>query len=558
VRRGPEEPWTAAARGKLMRPSWTIPFRVENWDSSRAAEFRIVCKVTGSDGRLRDYEWTGKVRREPVDKNPIVVAGFTGHYFEGYPHEEVVRSVAHHKPDLLVFTGDQIYEFTPTFAQGKPLDYLYKWVQWGWAWESQLREVPAICLPDDHDIYQGNIWGAGGYGYRLGGEFVRMVDRTQTSHLPDPYDPTPIAQGIGTYYCAMTYGGISIAVIEDRKFKSSGGVLAGVVGGKHAGGSINSPDFDIRKADVPEAHLLGKRQLRFLREWSEDWRNAYIKLVVSQTTLNCLQTLPREPTRGTPTRDLDSNGWPQSGRNRALREFRRGFAFHLSGDQHLGSIIHYGIDDYEDAGWGFCVPSTANFWVRFWLPQTPGADRGEDMPFYTGRFLDGFGNHMTVYAVANPEKTGREPAWLYDKANGYGLLRLDKEKREITMECWPRWQDPAAPDAAQYPGWPRTISVEDNYARPAAAHLPELEIRGMSDPVVQVVDESTGDPVYTLRIKGNRFHPKVFKSGRYTIKVGELGTDRVRVLGRLRADTRKRGKPGSAVIDFTIPQEEPR
>ena len=31
--------------------------------------------------------------------------------------------------------------------------------------------------------------------------------------------------------------------------------------------------------------------------------------------------------------DCDSNGWPQSGRNRALREMRKGFALHLAGDQ---------------------------------------------------------------------------------------------------------------------------------------------------------------------------------------------------------------------------------
>jgi hypothetical protein len=39
--------------------------------------------------------------------------------------------------------------------------------------------------------------------------------------------------------------------------------------------------------------------------------------------------------------------------------------------------------------------------------------------------------------------------------------------------------------------------------------------------VVQVIDESNGEVVYTLRIQGDSFRPKVFRSGAYTIKVGE-------------------------------------
>lgn len=43
----------------------------------------------------------------------------------------------------------------------------------------------------------------------------------------------------------------------------------------------------------------------------------------------------------------------------------------------------------------------------------------------------------------------------------------------------------------------------------------------MENPVVQVINESTGEIVYTVRIQGNRFRPKVFKDGTYTVKIGE-------------------------------------
>ncbi len=37
-----------------------------------------------------------------------------------------------------------------------------------------------------------------------------MVQRVQTSHLPDPFDPTPVLQGIGVYYTDLQWGGVSL------------------------------------------------------------------------------------------------------------------------------------------------------------------------------------------------------------------------------------------------------------------------------------------------------------------------------------------------------------
>ena len=53
----------------------------------------------------------------------------------------------------------------------------------------------------------------------------------------------------------------------------------------------------------------------------------------------------------------------------------------------------------------------------------------------------------------------------------------------------------------------------------AVAWLPTLQFSGTVDPVVQVVDESDGQTVYTLRIKGDSYRPKVFKKGSYTVNV---------------------------------------
>ena len=150
-----------------------------------------------------------------------------------FPHNDLTSKVAKHNPDLLFFSGDQVYEgASPTMpVRGKGdatlLDYLYKWHLFVWAYRDLTKDIPTITIPDDHDVFQGNIWGRSGRktdkddkgGYVESAEFVRMVERTQTSHLPDPFDPTPIEQGIGVYYAPMTLGRVSIAIIEDRKFK---------------------------------------------------------------------------------------------------------------------------------------------------------------------------------------------------------------------------------------------------------------------------------------------------------------------------------------------------
>ena len=42
---------------------------------------------------------------------------------------------------------------------------------------------------------------------------------------------------------------------------------------------IRNPDYDPKSVDVPEARLLGERQLKFLDTWGQDWTNSDVKLL---------------------------------------------------------------------------------------------------------------------------------------------------------------------------------------------------------------------------------------------------------------------------------------
>jgi len=560
--------WKTVAVAPIDPHARTATLRVEGWDASRPWAYRLWYELRGRRGPI-SYFRTGTIREEPLHKEEIVVAAFTGNNDLGFPNNDLVTAVGEHDPDLLFFSGDQIYEGVGGFGcQRAPvdkamLDYLRKWYLYGWAHGEMMRDRPTVAIPDDHDVYHGNIWGAGGKatqkegggmeqqdsgGYKMPAVWVKMVERTQTSHLPDPFDPTPVEQGIGVYYCAMNYGGVSFAIIEDRKFKSPPKVV--VPEGKIRNGWSQNPDFDAAKSsDVPGAVLLGERQLAFLDHWAADWSHgAWMKVVLSQTIFANVATLPDDSGSDAPVprlrilekgqyaendkivSDLDSNGWPKTGRDRALRAMQRGFAVHLAGDQHLGSTVQYGVDDWNDAAFALCVPSVSNVWPRRWFPPEPGANRAEGAPKYTGEFHDGFGNKITVHAVSNPVFTGKKPARLYDRATGFGIARFRKKDRTISLANWPRWPSSVTGGSEPYEGWPVVFKQADNYGRKAFGFLPEIMVKGLVDPVVQLFDEADGKLVYTLRINGTTFRPKVFHEGLYTIKVAEPDEGKTKII----------------------------
>ena len=471
--------WEEVGRAPIDPMARTATFAIADWPDSRDVSYRLAYDLTSASGRPIEHFFEGTVRRDPVDQEEIVVAGFTGNNDLGFPHADLVRRVAWHDPDILLFTGDNIYESIGGYGYVEGpldtamLDYLRKWYLFGWEYGELTKDIPTVTIPDDHDVYHGNVWGAGGKatgpgttkkerqdtgGYVMPASWVNAVQRTQTAHLPPPYDPAPVEQGIGVYYTDLVYGGISFGIIEDRKWKDSPKVVLPAYLDIENGWAENQPTNPPEALRAPTADLLGQRQLDFLEHWAADWSHGtWMKFLMSQTIFVNVATLPQaapsdvvvprleifDVSEYAPNdrivQDMDSNGWPKHGRDAAIRAIRKGFAFHLAGDQHLGSTIRYGVDAWGDAGYALCVPSVANFYPRRWYPPVPGANRPEGAPRNTGDFLDGFGNHMTVLAVSNPYETGMEPRNLYDRAPGYGIVRLNRGS------AYPRYRQLAPP-----------------------------------------------------------------------------------------------------------------
>jgi hypothetical protein len=515
--------WTELARAPVIYPGWSAHFRVERWDGTRTVRYRV------RHGAAAMFQ--GTIRRDPIDKDEIVVANLSCNSSRtkgGRP--EIVNRLLPQDPDLLFFAGDQTYHHT---------EHTAGWLEFGLQFRDVMRDRPTVCIPDDHDVGHPNLWGeSGGHSTHSGGAdggyffpaaYVNMVQRAQSWHLPDPVDPAPVRQDISVYFTRLRVGGVDFAILEDRKFKT--GPLGAIPPMGPRPDHINDERYDPASINLPELQLLGERQMTFLRRWTTDWTGAEIKCVLSQTAFCGAVHL-----HGTPENrllaDLDCNGWPQHGRDDALREIRRARAVHLCGDQHLGVTVKHGIEAHGDGPYAFTSPALVNtVYARWWHPRDERAGAnpvpGSPLP-WTGDYLDGLGNRMSILAYANPENLKDER----QRGDGYGLVRFDKQTGTVTFECWPRFSE-----GQQYPGWPITVRGDDNDGRRPVAWLPELVVQGVDRPVIQVADAS-GEILYTIRARSTRFQPPVYAPGEYTVRVGRDRPDGVSLTG-VRAATRE-------------------
>lgn len=505
--------WVEVARVPVTLPGWSAHFRIPEWDSTQSVAYRV------RHGESALFE--GLIRRDPLDQDEIVIANMSCNSSRTTGlRPEIIENLKRQNPDLLFFAGDQTYRHT---------EHTAGWIEFGLQFRDVIKDRPTITIPDDHDVGHPNLWGEngkrsfdrkgnadGGYFYPV--EYVNMVQRQQTWHLPDPVDPAPIDRGITVYFTRMRVGGIDFAIIEDRKFKTGPQGKIPQMGPRPD--HINDPSYDPQSIDLPGLELLGERQLKFLHEWGQDWTGAQIKAVLSQTAF-CGAVHMHGGENDRLLADLDCNGWPQTGRNRALTEIRRARAVHLCGDQHLAVVVKHGIDEFGDGPYSFTSPALVNtIYGRWWHPldEKPGPNPVKDSPLpWTGDFRDGLGNRISMLAYANPPKIQDEK----QRADGYGLVRFKRSTREITFECWPRFSDSSQGDQAQFPGWPITVTQAANDGRKPVAWLPLLKFKELENPIVQVIEEATGEIVYTMRVTGKEFQPAVYRTGKYTIRYGQ-------------------------------------
>ena len=440
------DPLTAMAR-----------FRVEDWDTGNTVDYQVRCGKSAIEGTIR---------KEPTERdqlNLMVVACVNDKWF---PYDAAVSQMVQQDPDLVFFAGDQIYESN---AGGEiescdnvddvpraMANYLAKWRKFGLTFRDLLKDRPSIMITDDHDVYASDLWGDGGRrmtgsrttgGYPMHPNWVNAVESTQMWHLPDAVDPGPWGDGINAYFTSLDYAGVSFAILEDRKFKSPPSeVVKEAVDDplstrpNRTPEVIMDPAYDVSLLDRHDLQLLGRSQEAFLKVWAKGvQKKRSLAAVLSQSPFVNIGNY--DVRYG----DMDSNGWPQSARNRALEAIQPSQAVMLAGDIHFGTLHQHGVKEWGDGPWGYSVPAFASKQNRKWGPAVAAQGGEIEGIDGSGNHHDRFGNKLTVAATA-------------PGANGYGIVRFNKSKMTIICELH-SMNSSREPDGKQIPGWPHRIQV---------------------------------------------------------------------------------------------------
>jgi alkaline phosphatase D len=561
--------WKTIATKTIEPDSRTAVFKLDNWDATKDAEYRMEYIEKGKDGTEIPEYYAGTIRKDPVDR-PLKLGGLTCQYHYGFPYTPLVENLSKLDPDILYFSGDQIYEGNGGYpikrepVEASILSYLGKYYMFGWAFGDLMRNTPTICTPDDHDVFHGNLWGEGGItkpggiasddtrGFVQSVEMVNVVNQTQCGQLPDPYDPTPIEQGMSVWYTDLTYGRVSFAIITDRIFKTGPEAVSDWEGRND---HMKKPREDLSFLDKPGVVMIGERQTKFLNDWIMDWEGADMKVLLSQTVFANVAT-HHGSLDNYLYGDLDSGGWPKSGRDKVIRLLRKGAALHINGDQHLSSLVQYGLNDYRDAGWSFCTPAIAVGYRRWFLPDEldiPVVNRPEHGYPNTGNYIDAFGNKNYIYAIGNAGKITDDRDSRYNQAqlrsSGFGFVTFDQKERTIDIDSWRFLADVEDPNPVrdQFPGWPKQITQFDNLGLGAENVLPEISVN-QPNQLMQIWNEKTGELAQIYRIKGNTVQPKLFESGTFTVIIGE-DKNKEAITG---LQTKKEENPEKVSIEISI------
>jgi alkaline phosphatase D len=550
-----DDTWRTVATQSIEPASRTAVFRLENRDATRDVEYRVEYIEKGKNGTETPEYYRGTIRKDPVDR-PLKFGGHTCQYHYGFPYTPLVKNLTKLNPDILYFSGDQVYEANGGYPiKREPedvsvLNYLGKYYMFGWAFGDLMRDRPTICTPDDHDVFHGNLWGEGGESMAdkssvgtIGGfvqpvKMVNVVNRTQCGQLPDPYDPTPVKQGMSVWYTSLNYGRVSFAIISDRVFKSGPEAVATWEGRND---HLKEPIEDFSVLDKSNLEMIGERQMRFLNDWIMDWKDADIKVLLSQTLFANVATHHGSldgSFDGFLYGDLDSGGWPKSGRDKVIKLIRKAAVFHINGDQHLPTLVQYGLNDYRDAGWSFCTPAITVGYQRWFLPDEVGypvMDRPDHGYPNTGKYIDAFGNKNFVYAVGNPGKISVDRNSRYNQAlirsSGFGLVTFDQKERVIDIDAWRFKADVENPNPVrdQFPGWPFEISLFDNLGMGAENVLPAINVNRPNQ-LIQVWNEETDEVEQVYRMKGTTVQPRLHEAGTFTVIIGE-GENQEKITG---------------------------
>jgi len=97
----PQADWNKVDSQPIDPLTATALFEIKEWQRHTSKPFIVTCGTSS---------WAGTFRAEPKPGSTLKLAGLSCHKDIGWPWKEAIAELIAHDPDLVFFSGDQIYE----------------------------------------------------------------------------------------------------------------------------------------------------------------------------------------------------------------------------------------------------------------------------------------------------------------------------------------------------------------------------------------------------------------------------------------------------------------
>ncbi|MDA7891882.1 hypothetical protein N9B14_04850, partial [Akkermansiaceae bacterium] len=120
--------WKEIAKKKIVYPGWSAHFRITDWDGTKDHAYRLR--------HAEKATFEGKIRREPTDKETIVVGNLSCNSSRTTgPRPLIIKNLIAQDPDILFFAGDQTYHHT---------QHTSGWLEFGMQFRDIMRDRPTV------------------------------------------------------------------------------------------------------------------------------------------------------------------------------------------------------------------------------------------------------------------------------------------------------------------------------------------------------------------------------------------------------------------------------
>lgn len=374
--------WQKVAEKQMYTLASTALFDMKKWPNNHTVTYKVATD---------DSELIGTIRAIPEKNKQLKLLALSLTDVAQLPSSEVVKQMIEQQPDMVVFSGfraslDQPAKNVSQIATGMNL-YLQEYRKFGIAFKDILKSYPSIIITHSSDIYRSDshpIW-------------INSSELTQTGTLPKSYFEGVNDDRILSYFTALEYGDIELAILEDRKFLRN-----------------------------DQETFLGAKQEEFLQQWSNDLKESgKLGLVISSNTwIPFTKDMVHLPRRD---QTLNLIGEAPVVMIHSSQQNKQG--------NTPGAILKHGINQWSDGP------------LAYSLPPFKVSSKTIDPVEINSNFKTDLDQKCSIERII--------------AKNGFGIITCDSERSSISLDFHPlEKQSAKSGDSSEADGWPYTVTFK--------------------------------------------------------------------------------------------------